>query len=162
MTWLRLTRLALVLLAVLLVSTGTSGHMSNGSLGGPTGIEADDSTLSVSGERQPSKVQADQTKEDNLLADVNFDAYLRYKTKPVHGGRTTTVRMNVHVSTLREKRRRLLAELRNRNHFLDASGERKPYKQDLHKRANAASNIRKRHRMSWYRRSKIFRSDLGK
>ena len=162
MTWLRLTRLPLVLLTVLLVSSGTSGHTSKGSLGGPTGIEADESALSASGEREPSKVHADHTQADNLSANVNFNAYLRDNTTLVHGGRTATVRMNANVSTLREKRRNLLAELRKRNRFLDASGERKRYKEDVHKRTNVISNTRKRFRMSWYRRSKMFRSDLGR
>ena len=157
----RLTRLALVLLAVLL-SSGTSGHTSKDSLGGPTGIEADESALSASGERQPSKVHADHTQADNLSANVNYDAYLRDNTKLVHGGCTATVRMSAYVSTLREKRRSLLAELRKRNRFLDASGERKRYKEDLHKRTNVISNVRKRFRVSWYRRSKMFRSDLGR
>ena len=162
MTWSRLSRLAVVLLAILLVSTCTSGHTSKVSLGGPTGIEADECALSASGEREPSKLHAVHTKADNLSADVNFDGYLRDDTKPVYNGRTATVRMNVNVSTLRERRRSLLAELRKRNRFLDASGERKHYKQDLHKRATVISNIQKRFRMSWYRRSKMFRSDLGK
>lgn len=163
MTWSRISVMAMVALAVVRVPTGNGRDTATISLAGPTGIGGEECAMSASSGRN-STFCAGSHKVYNKSAD----AFLRdgFTHRLLHSERITTsevgIKKKVKINTLKEKRSRLLTELKKLYSIQDGQSKQRLYKQDLDKRSKFIPNKRMGLGLFWAGRSKIFRSDLGK